>query len=227
MGLLFGSSGPSKISVVKENSEEFVDRLHKKGTHLGAVSHFDSSYSVGTPHHRPGDVKDDIDALGTGGKTALYDSILASMATLRKAQTSGKVPIPALLLTFTDGKENRSDASLEDVQQKIKEIGFVPQNGCYFAIAGIGNASQQELRDICSSGRGLYTHTNDDIKEAFGLFLAATLAVVRGRKSYSAIRKNEQELSLQKLEKEFTGISVVPMQYMLNIDVSGSMSKSP
>lgn len=226
MGLFF-SSGPSKMSVVKDNSKQFVETLHKKGTHLGAVSQFDSSYTVGTARKSPKDVKSDIDDLSTGGKTALYDSVLDSMERLRIAQKTGRAPIPALLLTFTDGKENKSDASLDTVKQKIKQLGFVPRNGCYFAIAGIGSASQKELEEICAKGRGIYTHTDDDIREAFGLFLAATLAVIEGRQSYKSIRKNEKKMSYRKLERRFKKRGVIPMQYMLNIDTSGSMSNSP
>ncbi|MDV7349557.1 vWA domain-containing protein [Halorubrum distributum] len=227
MGLLFGSSGPSKLSVVKDNSKEFVEELHRKKSHIGAVSYFDSSYSVGTARRNPADVKSDISSLSTGGKTALNDSIIESMKTLRHAQLSGKAPIPALLLTFTDGKENRSEHNLNDVRNTIDEIGFKPSNGCYFAIAGIGNASQQDLKDMCSGGRGLYTHTKDDINKAFALFLEATLAVVKGRESYREIRKNEQNLSLKQLERKFTQVRIIPLQYMLNIDTSGSMSNSP
>lgn len=227
MGFLFGSSGPSKLSVVKDNSKEFVEELHREGTHLGAVSEFDSSYSVGSARKDPSRVKSDITSLSSGGKTALNDSIIDSMKTLRHAQLSGKAPIPALLLTFTDGKENRSDHSLSDVRRTIDEIGFKPNNGCYFAIAGIGSASQQDLREMCSGGKGLYTHTNDDIDQAFALFLKATLAVVEGRQSYREIKKNESNMSLKKLERKFTSIRVAPLQYMLNIDTSGSMSNSP
>jgi len=227
MGLFFGSSGPSKLSVVKDNSKEFVEKLHRENSHLGAISKFDSSYSVGTPRKDPEDVKSDISSLSSGGKTALNDSIIDSMKALRNAQISGKAPIPALLLTFTDGKENRSEHSLTDVQETIDDLGFKPSNRCYFAIAGIGSASQQDLKNMCSDGRGLYTHTDDDIQQAFALFLKATLAVVKGRQSYREIKKNEENLSLKQLERRFTQIRVIPLQYMLNIDTSGSMGKSP
>jgi Mg-chelatase subunit ChlD len=228
MGLLFGSSSPSKMAQVKENSKEFVDTLHVQGTHYGAVSHFDSSYTVGQPRSDPGRVKRDISGLSTGGKTALYDSIVTSMVTLQKAQVDGdRTAMPALLLTLTDGKENRSDASLDDVREAIAELGFVPQNRCYFAIAGIGDASQRELRRICEDGLGIYTHTDSDMEKAFKLFVAATVAVVRGRQSYRGIRKNEQQMSITQLEREFQAIGAMPMEYMLNVDTSGSMSNAP
>ncbi|WP_372478923.1 VWA domain-containing protein [Halomicrobium sp. HM KBTZ05] len=227
MGLLFGSSGPSKLSIVKDNSKEFVEKLHREDAHFGAVSEFDSSYSVGAARKDPSKVKSEISALSSGGKTALNDSIIESMKALRHAQLSGKAPIPALLLTFTDGKENKSSHSLSEVQETIDELGFKPSNGCYFAIAGIGNASQQDLRDICSNGRGIYTHTDDDISEAFALFLKATIAVVEGRQSYREIKKKEDKLSLKQLERKFKQIRIVRLQYMLNIDTSGSMDNSP
>lgn len=227
MGLIFGSSGPTKIEQVKDNSKEFVDTLHKKGTHFGAISHFDSSYTVGQPHSDPDRVMRDVGDLSTGGGTALYDSIVSSMATLQKAQMEGgRTSMPALLLTLTDGKENRSDRNLSDVREAIGKLGFVPQNRCYFAIAGIGSASQQELKDICKGGRGIFTHADDDMEEAFKLFIAATIAVVRGRQSYRTIRKNEKGMSVKQLERQFEGITAIPMEYMLNIDTSGSMSNS-
>jgi len=150
------------------------------------------------------------------------------MYTIQRAQVEQeRTGVPALLLTFTDGKENKSDADLDEVRTAIKDLGFVPQNRCYFAIAGIGDASQQQLKDICKNGLGLYTHTDDDVEEAFKLFLAATIAIVKGRESYAAIRENEQEKSLKALVREFEGVVIGPMEYMLNLDTSGSMSKSP
>lgn len=213
---------------VKENSTLFVEKLHKEDRHVGSVSHFNNSYEVGTPRKRASEVTADIKSLSSDGGTALYDSIIQSILTLQHAQTRGhRTEIPALLLTFTDGKENESDASLEDVRKVIRETGFVPRNRCYFAIAGIGRASQQELQDICSGGLGVYTHTDDDIEEAFKLFIAATLAVVKGRESYASMEQNEHSKSLKVLVREFEGLDILPMEYMLNIDSSGSMSKPP
>lgn len=227
-GLFFGSSGPSKLKQVQNNSHEFVDTLHHEGRHIGSVSSFDTTYDVGTPRTNPKHVKSDINRLSTGGRTALYDSIIKSILTLQKAQVEGgRTNMPSLLLTFTDGIENESETHLDDVRAIIRKSGFVPQNRCYFAIAGIGDASQQQLKDICSGGYGLYTHTDDDIEEAFKLFIAATIAVVKGRQSYARIRKKEKSKSLKMLVREFERIDIFPMEYMLNIDTSGSMSKAP
>ncbi|WP_135826458.1 vWA domain-containing protein [Halorussus ruber] len=227
-GWLFGSSGSSKMKLVKENSTSFVEKLHKEGRHFGAVSHFDNSYDVGTPRKRANEVTTDIESLSSGGGTALYDSIIKSVLTLKHAQAKGRRSrMPALLLTFTDGKENESEADLEDVRQVIRETGFTPRNRCYFAIAGIGDASQKELRNICSDGLGVYTHTDDDIEEAFKLFIAATLAVVKGRESYASMERNERSQSLKVLVRKFERLDILPMEYMLNIDASGSMSNTP
>ncbi|WP_430504543.1 vWA domain-containing protein [Haloparvum sp. PAK95] len=224
---LFSSSGPSKMKRVKDNSKDFVDDLHKEGRHFGAVSHFDNSYSVGKPRKTPREVKSDIGSLSTGGRTALYDSIIKSVLTLQKAQVEGgRTGMPALLLTFTDGIENESDAQLEDVREAIRKAGFLPRNRCYFAIAGVGDASQQELRDICKGGLGVYTHTDDDIEEAFKLFIAATLAVVKGRESYAEVKKKAESKSLKVLVRKFEKIDILPMEYMFNIDTSQSMSKT-
>lgn len=212
---------------VKENSQEFVDKLHDDGRHFGAVSEFDDTYSVGDPRKTSSRVKRDLDSLSTGGGTALYDSIIKSVLTIQHARVEeNRTAMPALLLTFTDGKENRSEHNLQDVRSAIRKAGFTPRNRCYFAIAGIGDASQQELKDICEGGLGVYTHTDDDIEEAFKLFIAATLAVVKGRQSYAELRKNEQSKSLKVLIREFEGVEIMPMEYMLNVDTSGSMSKT-
>lgn len=224
---LFSSSGPSKMKRVKDNSKDFVDDLHKEGRHFGAISHFDNSYSVGKPRKTPREVKSDIGSLSTGGRTALYDSIIKSVLTLQKAQVEGgRTGMPALLLTFTDGIENESDAQLEDVREAIRKAGFLPRNRCYFAIAGVGDASQQELRDICKGGLGVYTHTEDDIEEAFKLFIAATLAVVKGRESYAEVKKKAESKSLKVLVRKFEQVEILPMEYMFNIDTSQSMSKT-
>lgn len=226
MGILF-NSGPSKLSIVKDNSTEFVDTVHKDGLHYGTVASFNEEYDISSLSSRASRVKTNIDALSASGNTALFDSIIDSMLFLRKAQRKyNRSNVPALVLTLTDGKDNRSDASADDVRQAIRDFGFLPRNNCYFAIAGIGDASQQQLEDICEGGHGIYTHTDDDIDKAFGLFAASTLAVVRGKQSYTAIRKEGDSLTLAAFRRKYAKLGVRPVDYVLTIDRSKSMSKS-
>lgn len=227
-GLFTKSTGASKMAQVKDYSIDFVDTVHRNGTHFGTISHFNTTYSIGTPRTKADDIISDIKSLSPSGRTALYDSIIKSMHTIQKSRVNqNRTGIPALLLTFTDGIENESHADLDEVRTAIKELGFHPKNRCYFAIAGIGDASQQELRDICDGGLGLYTHADDDIQAAFKLFLIATLAVVYGRESYAEIREHDKGKSLKAIIREFEGITIGPVEYMLNIDASSSMSKTP
>ncbi|MDG5777875.1 hypothetical protein VB773_19810 [Haloarculaceae archaeon H-GB2-1] len=73
----------------------------------------------------------------------------------------------------------------------------------------------------------MYTHTDDDIDAALSLFLAVTLAVIRGRTLYAAVREHEDGLSFAGFEEIFRKLGLIPVDYLLNIDRSKSMSRTP
>jgi hypothetical protein len=129
-----------------------------------------------------------------------------------------------MVLTFTDGK-NTESGSVADVRKTIEQHNFFPQNNCFFAIAGVGDASESCLREICAGGYGLYTHTND-ISAIFNLFqlVVQRIAVQVGarftRVDISGLRVEQ----LQAFARAYG--CIFPMDYILNLDRSGSMGPS-
>lgn len=227
MGLFSSSSTESKMDVLQREMCDFVDTVHEDGRCLGAVSTFDTEVSVGEMRQQSSSVESRVDSLTTGGGTALYDSIIAVMANWQRARIEAdRVDTPALLVTVTDGMDNESDGSIDDVREAIAGTGFHPKNACYFVLIGVGgDASEDELRQICADGLGMYEHVSH-VEEVLRLVLAATLVGVVRRERYQKVEQKADELSVTELRRELAAVGLRGLDYTLNVDTSGSMSDS-
>lgn len=217
----------SKMDALQQEMTGFVDHIHEDGRCLGAVSTFDDDVSTGQMHQSASTVKDEVETITPNGKTALYDSLVASMVGWQRARIEAdRTHVPALLVTVTDGKENASNASLGDVREAIRETGFHPENQCYFVIVGVGDdVSEQELREICEGGHGVYEHV-DDVDEVMKLVIAATLVGIVRQERYQKIEQKAESVDIKELRRDLAAIGLSKLDYMLNIDASGSMSNS-
>jgi|APHM01.1.fsa_nt_gi von Willebrand factor type A domain. len=214
------------MDVLQNEMTEFVDTVHEDGRCLGAVTTFNTSVQTNGMSPEATEVKKQLRDTDTGGKTALYDSIIASVSTWQRGRIKAqREHVPALLITVTDGRENASDATLSDVRKAIRKTGFHPKNRCYFAIVGVGDASASELRNICEGGHGVYQHVSN-MDQIMKLVLAATLVGVVRREQYQEIRKKANEVELRELRRELASVGLRKLDYMLNVDTSGSMSES-
>jgi hypothetical protein len=217
----------TKMEVLQDEMTDFVDTVHDDDRCLGSVPTFDTEVTLDEMHESGWSVKNQIRTLEPSGRTALYDSIIEVMNKWQHDRVGAdRVKVPSLLVTVTDGQDNESKNSIDDVRKAIKGIGFHPENNCYFVLVGVGsNASEDELRRICEGGLGMYRHVNH-VDEVLRLVLAATLVGVARQERYREIEETADELSVRELRRELTAVGIQDLDYMLNIDSSGSMGNS-
>jgi len=93
-------------------------------------------------------IENQINKLATLGMTALNDAIVEGVQSLkRRAETSTKT-YQNILLIYTDGEENVSKTSFDDVSALIRNPG-IPNFRMVLSIAGI--ESNDELIGLCKS----------------------------------------------------------------------------
>jgi hypothetical protein len=215
----------SKMEVLKQEASRFVRELHLEGLHWGCVNSFNSSVNIGEMTTNESEILSQIDRLRSDGNTALFRSISDSISTLcERHHKAGREGVPMMVLTFTDGINNEG-SSVANVRKSIEEYNFFPDNNCFFAIAGVGQASESVLQDICKESYGLYTHT-DKIEEVFTLFKQVVLqiAIQVGTRFQSISTENLHHERLEAFAQTFGAI--FPIDYVLNLDRSYSMSES-
>ena len=212
-----------KLTTMKRRAKGFVDEIHCDSRHYGVVNSFDSSCSLGTLRSSSSDLKADVGKLSAGGQTALYDSVYHSIGSLAKAHyEANRQGIPMAVLTFTDGKENNSSRDIRDVRKLIRDLEFFPSNNCYFIIAGVGDASDRQMRELCRDDYGLYISASD-IDEVFDTFKRLLLKLVlKDKRAAVKTRKNGKVVKV-KGRKRSVGASIKEVDYALNLDCSGSM----
>ncbi|KPN29275.1 hypothetical protein SY89_03509 [Halolamina pelagica] len=212
-----------KITTMKRRAKGFVDEIHCDGRHYGVVNSFDSSCSLGTLRPSSSSLKSDIRKLSAGGQTALYDSVYHSIGSLAKAHyDADRHGIPMAVLTFTDGKENNSTRGVGDVRKLIRDLEFFPSNNCYFIIAGVGEASETQMQELCRDDYGLYISASD-IDEVFSTFKRLLLKLVlKDERAAVKSRKNGKVVKVEG-HKRSVGASIKEVDYALNLDCSGSM----
>lgn len=212
-----------KITTMKRRARDFLNEVHCDGRHYGVVNSFDSSCSLGQLTSSSSALKDDVNSLSASGRTALYDSIYHSIGSLANAHyEANRQGIPMAVLTFTDGKENNSSRDVGDVRELIRELNFFPSNNCYFIIAGVGKASDSQMKELCRDGYGLYISASD-IDEVFTKFKELLLRLVlKDERAAVKTRKNGKVVKV-KGRKRSVGASIKEVDYALNLDCSSSM----
>lgn len=212
-----------QITTMKRRAKDFVDEIHVPGGHTGIINSFDSSVHIGSAETSPSALKSQIGRLSASGQTALYDSIYHSIGSLATAHyKANRQGIPMAVLTFTDGKENRSNKSVDDVRRLIRESNFFPKNNCYFIIAGVGNASEREMKELCRGGYGLYIDA-DSIHEVFASFKSILLSKLTERKSVAVQKKRNGKVVRARQTTVKPKAAIKNLDYALNLDCSGSM----
>lgn len=92
---------------------------------------------------------DNIDRLYASGFTALYDAIVLAINQIENKS------VKSVIVCFTDGVDNRSVATLYDVQKMLSEYKNVS-----VSIIQIGD-DVVEHKEICTSSNGVYIHANE------------------------------------------------------------------
>lgn len=224
--------GTSRLEKMQDEVCDFVNALHVNNYHVGQLLDFDSEVRVRPPTTKSEELTDQIEEdLSTGGKTALNEAVCAGIDELRSWHYgAGRGDVPMMVLIFTDGKENKSDIDAKDVRQKIRTAGFVPEHNCYLAIAGIGDADEDQLKALTANQHGLYAEEVDSIEAVVGLWAQVVLHAVPvptklRRELLVALKRGELEAHelLEVLWREIPAVR--PIDYCLVVDTSGSMSR--
>lgn len=219
---------PKKIEVMREQVTELLDDIHLDRHHAVALTTFDDEVTCYPFTSRGAKVQNQVAGLRAGGQTAAYDAMIASFRRIAEFQTKTKTKNrPAVVLTFTDGKENSSENDeISDVRTYIRRLGFFEESHCWNFIVGVGDdVSDENLRAICQESRrgnnyGEYISVNDihDLGETFKRSLTYVGKVAIKKGIITPDKKIEKR-------REVDYARVVPMAYMLNLDISGSMGK--
>jgi hypothetical protein len=212
-----------KITTMKRRAKGFVDEIHRDGRHYRVVNSFDSSCSLGTLRPSSGGLKSDIRRLSPGGRTALCDSVYHSIDPLATAHyDADRHGIPMAVLTFTDGRENNSTRGVRDVRTLISDLEFFPSNNCYFIIAGVGEAPERQMRELCRDDYGLYISASD-IEEVFSTFKRLLLKLVlKDERAAVTARENGKVVKVEGRRRS-VGASIAAVNYALTLDCSASM----
>ena len=119
-----------------------------------AVHSFSSSAGVDQPHTNDfAAVRSAIQGVSSGGNTALYDAIVLA----GQSSSIEKLDRPAnksIIILYTDGVENTSNASIEQAVEAISKIDHPEIDVVYLVFLGSGTAGASILDDIAAqSGR--------------------------------------------------------------------------
>lgn len=217
-----------KIDVLKRESKSFIDDVHIDGKHTGTIVAFNNSVDIYEFSQRSSSIKNAIDDLSASKRTALYDSIEQSIQHMANFQSSqGMMDKPATVITFTDGKENESSSSKRDVQSTIDNINFFPKNGCWHFIVPVGQkVNKSDLRSLCGDKYGAVIDDASSVHELGTIFKALLIRVGKMAIKKGMVAKKGNKVAGKEIRREIDYARVVPLAYILNLDVSNSMSKS-
>jgi len=162
-GRFVSGLGESAFHVFEDDVPQSVSHLIGEGTPREVVVAVDMSSSMTDASAR----LRAVDRLAPWGGTALYDVLLRAMEML--SHRKGR----KVLVVFTDGEDQSSRASLQDVERRA-EINDAP-----IYMIGQGRATtDSRLRDILeklarmSGGRAFHTDHMDELEPAFAEIVA-------------------------------------------------------
>ena len=153
-----------------------------------------------------------------GGMTALYDAIVAGVAEMKETRT--RRPGQKMVfehLVITDGGDNSSSTSLEQVREQVAKPGLKDYHLVLIAV-GIGSSSTKaNMRSICDNGHSSFIEV-DDI-HALGRVLAEQAVRIklvldinnRGHKSRTTAETSPAGLgrTVRDLDRAAGGSSIV------------------
>jgi len=152
-----GSMGGGELADAKEAAKTFVDQL-RVGDQASVIS-FSDGVRVDQPFTSDAEaLKSAIDDLFSGGGTALYDGMIRGIEEIELEANS-----PAVL-ALTDGQENESSNSKQDVIDLANQAG-VP----VYTIGLGGNVNTDDLQDIAdqTGGRFFQAPNSSDLETIY------------------------------------------------------------
>ncbi|MBT3232942.1 MAG: VWA domain-containing protein [Calditrichaeota bacterium] len=158
------SSLGNDFYTVKEIAKEFVDIIkdNNVGAKVGVVAFSTDVQSFPLTDIR-WDVKNYIDGLEQDENTKLYDAMQAGINILRDENAEGKA-----LVTFTDGRDNYSQSTPEDIQNLLETDEAI--TSYTMGLQGIGGVEVSVLQDLAIGGQYRMVNSIEDLRSAFMLF---------------------------------------------------------
>ena len=147
----------SKMDNAKKAASSFVDEMVKTQGNVAEITSFNDYVYNRQPFTSSAALLNSaIDAVSPTGETALYDALYWALQ--RTNLKSGS----RVVIAFTDGEENSSNCSLNDV------ITLSQQTGIPVYIVGVGgDVNRSSLQSLASSCNGAYYDAaSDDLAQA-------------------------------------------------------------
>lgn len=196
-----GSMNGSAFNQAKTSAKSFLNYVDFSGGDSLEVTEFNSDVYVRLPYSGDQDLLNAaIDSMECTGETALYDAIYLSI--VRAYSQSGQ----KCVLVFTDGIENASKRTLDEV------IELSDQTGIPVYIIGVGTSiDESALKDLadCTGGSYYYSPTTEDLEAIYQEVYDLNKEMIRI--DYKV--KETEDLSLERLvslsldDKQFSGKS--------------------
>ena len=224
--LVMDASGSMEVSdkmqQAKNAATTLVDEMSKRtGDQIEVISFDDYVYLQQSFTNASQPLKQALQEIMTNGNTALYDGIYAGLYQTN-LQSGSKC-----VIAFTDGMENASSYSFEDVVNMAKNTG-IP-----VFIVGIGTSydiDESQLQSLASQCSGKYYSASDSNLES--ILEDIYLSIYREQQDYYVVkyttsntddRDEFRDVVLQTSEvSEFTGY--YKKSYIPETDVSGAFS---
>lgn len=145
-----GSMGGDKLDQAKQAMRSFIsDQRNSNAVGLSRFStDFQNLVEIDSLEINRDVINQTIDRLAAGGNTALYDAILA---TLKQLATGGDSSRIKAILVLSDGLDNSSNASLNDVVQAISSARDSRTPVLVFPVAYGSDADTSRLNTIAKA----------------------------------------------------------------------------
>jgi Ca-activated chloride channel homolog len=163
-----GSMQGSKLSNVQEALKTFLAQIPSDQEQVGLVE-FNSQVSniieLKTLRENRAELNDTVSRLHAGGNTALFDAINTAYQRLQAANEPERINA---IVAMTDGKENASDVSLNQLVREIQQGNQGPVKVVIFNIAYGQDADLKAMQAIAdASGGQVRTGTPDTIRNLY------------------------------------------------------------
>lgn len=144
----------NKLQQAKNSANNFLNTVnYKSGDKIEIISFNDYIYINQPFSNEQNTLRNCIDSLNSEGATAFYDSLYTALSETNK-QFGHKC-----IIAFTDGKDNRSQHSKQDIIDLSKKLS-IP-----IYVIGVGNDVESQDLDVLSKESNGYYKSISDIKD--------------------------------------------------------------
>jgi VWFA-related protein len=145
-----------KLAAAKEAAKSYVDQMHP-GDQAGLIAYDTQVYNIQPLTTDKAALINAIDGLKTGSDTAMYNALIEAEKALEG--TSGRKTI----IVLTDGLDNKSQSTQEDVIAGIGESGLTISAIGFGDAATVGQAGLNEatLKSLAEQTGGIYGFVTD------------------------------------------------------------------